>query len=153
MATLKRCLGVDLGSNTVKVAEVAIEKSGVRILRAVAAETNIEPGASPEERRTAVTKVLREILRKNKITTKKAVFALPGQKVFIRRFRLPETTPDRLERIVRFEAHQQIPFPLDKTDLQWQFFPIPEEKEVEVLLVAVRHEEVSEFMAVVDKTG
>jgi Tfp pilus assembly PilM family ATPase/Tfp pilus assembly protein PilN len=153
MTTLKKCLGVDLGSNTVKVVEVAVDREGLKVLNAAAAETNVDPAASPEERRDAIVRALRELLKKSKFSSKDAVFGLPGQKVFIRRFRLPETTPERLERIVTYEARQQIPFPIDKTDLQFQFFPIPEEKEVEVLLVAVRHDEVRDFMTLVNKTG
>ncbi|MCB2154516.1 pilus assembly protein PilM [bacterium] len=153
MATLKKCLGVDLGTSAVKVVELAVDRTGVKVVKAASMETNIDPSAPAEERRTAVAKTLRDLIRKNKISTKNAVFAIPGQKVFIRRFRLPETTEERLERIVTYEARQQIPFPLDKTDLQWQFFPVPEDKEVEVLLVAVRHDEVTDFMSLVGKTG
>lgn len=153
MTTLKKCLGVDLGSNTVKVVEVAVDREGLKVLNAASAETNVDPAASPEERRDAIVRALRELLKKSKFSSKEAVFGLPGQKVFIRRFRLPETTPERLERIVTYEARQQIPFPIDKTDLQFEFFPIPEEKEVEVLLVAVRHDEVRDYMTLVNKTG
>ncbi|MDK2973259.1 MAG: hypothetical protein PWP23_3014 [Candidatus Sumerlaeota bacterium] len=153
MATLKKCLGIDLGSNTVKVVEIGVDREGLKVLTAASAETNVDPSASPEERRDAIARTLRDLLKKAKVSTKEAVFGLPGQKVFIRRFRLPETTPERLERIVAYEARQQIPFPIDKTDLQFQFFPIPEDKEVEVLLVAVRHDEVQDFMQLVNKAG
>ncbi|MEQ8820743.1 MAG: pilus assembly protein PilM [Sumerlaeia bacterium] len=150
---LKKCLGVDLGSNTVKIVELALERNGVRVLRAASAETGVDPSMPSEERRAIISKTARDLIRGAKMGTKDAVFVLPGQKVFIRRFRLPETSPERLERIINYEARQQIPFPLDKTDLQFQFFPIPEDKEVEVLLVAVRHDEVNDFMTMVDKTG
>ncbi len=153
MAMLKKCLGVDLGSNTVKVVEMSADRKNLKILTVASAETNIEPTASVEDRRAAIVKALKDLLKRNKVSCKEAVFALPGQKVFIRRFRLPETSTERLDKIVAFEARQQIPFPIEKTDLQWQFFPIPEDREVEVLLVAVRHDEVREFMSLVDKTG
>jgi len=81
------------------------------------------------------------------------VFAMPGQKFFVRRFRLPETSPERLERIINFEARQQIPFPIDKTYLQYQYTPVPEDKEVEVLLVAARTDEIKDFMKLADKAG
>ena len=153
MAALKKCLGVDLGSNTIKLVEATLDKDAVKVTSVVSAETNIDPSAPLEDRRKAMIATVKELLKKSKTTTKNAVFALPGQRVFIRRFRLPETTPERLERIVRYEARQQIPFPIDKTDLQFQFFPIPEEAEVEVLLVAVRHDDVSDYMKLIDKCG
>src|SRR5690606_13029165 len=134
----KKCLGVDLGTSSVKLVELSVERGGVRVVKAVSAETNLDPSASPEEKRDILVKTLKEMLKGAKISTKDAIFSMPGQKVFIRRFRLPETSPERLDRIVRFEARQQIPFPPEQTDLQFQFTYFPEDKEVEVLLVAVR---------------
>lgn len=153
MATLRRCLGVDLGSNAVKVVELAIDRKGVRVIAAGSEETGVEPATGADERKAAIAKALKSVIRKNKMSSRHAIFALPGQKVFVRRFRLPETTPERMEKIVAFEARQQIPFPIDKTDLQWQFFPLPGEGEVEVLLVAVRHDEVREYMTLANRTG
>ncbi len=153
MASKKRCLGVDLGSHTIKVAELTHERDAVRITKLVAAPVQVDPGASPAERQTSIAKTLRELLRSNKISTKDAVFALPGQTAFVRRFRLPFTTQERLERIIRYEARQQIPFPLDRTQLEYQIYNIPEENEVEVLLVAVRQDHIQDFVSLIGRTG
>lgn len=153
MSPLKKCLGVDLGSSTVKVVELAADKGDVRVLNAAQAEIGLDPGATPEQRRAATVAALKALMKANKFSTRNAVFGLSGLKVFIRRFRLPETTPERLARIVRYEARNQIPFPLDQTDWQFQAFPSPEDKEVDILLAAVRRDEVASFMSVVDKTG
>jgi len=135
------------------VAELVLERERVRINKLASAPLLIETGSSPTERQTAIARTLREALRSARISTKDAVFALPGQVAFVRRFRLPATTPERLERIIRYEARQQIPFPLDRTQLEYQFFPIPEENEVEVLLVAVRTDHIQDFVSLVSRTG
>lgn len=153
MARKKRCLGVDFGSHSIKVAELVLERDGVRINKLVSAPLVIEAGATPAERQVAIAKNLRELLRSGKISTKEAVFALPGQVAFVRRFRLPATSQERLERIIRYEARQQIPFPLDRTQLEYQFFPVPGENEVEVLLVAVRTDHIQDFVSLVGRTG
>lgn len=153
MNALKKCLGVDLGSNAVKIVEAAVERDTVRILNSASAETLADPAAPVEERRAAIVKTLKDLLKKSKISTKDAVFAMPGQKFFVRRFRLPETTPERLERIIKFEARQQIPFPIDKTYLQYQYSHVPEDREVEVLLVAVRLDEIKDYMKLADRAG
>lgn len=153
MPVLKKCLGIDLGTSAVKLVELVVDRAAIRVVNAVSRETGLEAGATPEQRRDAIERTTKELLREARTSTKDAIFGLPGQKVFIRRFRLPDTTDERLEKIVNYEARQQIPFPLEKTDLQFQYFRLPETKEVEVLLTAVRNEEIAEFMALASRTG
>jgi len=153
MRALKRCLGVDLGTSAVKITELAIDGGTIKVVRVAQAETGIDPMMSPEERKSALLKTARDLVKRSKFSTKNAVFGISGLKVFIRRFRLPVTSDERLERIVQFEARQQIPFPIDKTDLQFQYFPVEGTNEVDVILVAVRIDEIRDYMTVVDKVG
>jgi len=153
MAGVKRCLGLDLGSHTVKLAEMAIDKGGVRIIRMISAPVPVGPDAAEEERSAAIISTVRGLLKQNKITTKKAVFSMPGQTVFVRRVRLPRAPGPRLTQIVHFEARQLIPFPLEKTMVQYQVFDSGEEREVEVLLVAMKKETNQEFMRLVRRIG
>ncbi|MGF1573378.1 MAG: pilus assembly protein PilM [Sumerlaeia bacterium] len=153
MAGLKKCLGVDLGTNAVKIVELTYDKKGIKATRVGLGEVSLEASATVEEQRRTIVSTFKDVLKKNKFTCREAVFAIPGQKVFIRRFPLPASSPERLNRIVAYEARQQIPFDIDKTDLQWQFFDIPGSDEVEVLLVAVRLDEIKSYMSLVNKCG
>jgi len=153
MPLLKQCLGVDLGFNTVKIVELALDKKGVRVLRAESAPTGATPGMADDEVRQAIAMTAREVLKKGRFSSRKAIFTISGQKIFTRRFRLPKTSDERLARIIQYEARQQIPFPLDKTILQYQHRELADEGEVEVLLAAVRIDEVRDFMALAAKTG
>lgn len=153
MYQLKQCLGVDLGFNSVKIVELAVGRNGVRTVRAASTPTGATPGMSSDEVNQAIVAAAKELIKKGRFSTKKAVFAISGQKVFVRRFRLPKTSDERLARMIQYEARQQIPFPLDKTILQFQHRELPEESEVEVLLVAVRSDEVRNYMHLVNRTG
>lgn len=153
MPQLRQCLGVDLGFNTVKIVELAIDKNSVRVIRAASAPTGATPSMSADESRNCIASAARDLIKKARFGSRQAVFSISGQKVFIRRFRLPATNEERLARIIQYEARQQIPFPLDKTILQYQYRQLPEENEVEVLLVALRIDEVRGFMQVAQRTG
>ncbi|MCX7017209.1 MAG: type II secretion system protein GspL [Candidatus Sumerlaeota bacterium] len=154
MAGLKRCLGVDLGSSRIKVAEVVAEKAGLRLTRLLQADVDIPPGTDEEERALRMTRSLRELLKAHKVTTKDAVFCVPGQSVIYRPVKLPKTSPERLQRIVEYEARQQIPFPLDQTHFEFQVFENPETpEEVEVLLVAIKRETVGSYLRTFRRTG
>lgn len=153
MAHLKQCLGVDLGAHTVKIAELAVDKSNVTVVRAAQGATGVSPGMTDDEKRASIAAAARDVLKKNKFGTKKAVVAISGLKVFVRRFRLPTTSEERLNRMIQFEARQQIPFPVDKTILQYSYRQIPGEEDMEILLSAVRSDDIRDFMLIAQKAG
>jgi hypothetical protein len=153
MPGLKRCLGVDLGGRSVKIVEMVVEKKGVRIERMVSAPVPLDPNALEAERTSTLLEAVRKLLKENKITTKQAVFCMPGQTVIVRPLRLPRAPGPRLHQIIHFEARQIIPFPLEKTLLQYQVFDSEDEREVEVLLVAMKKETNQEFMSSLRKMG
>ncbi|HNY27698.1 MAG TPA: pilus assembly protein PilM [Candidatus Sumerlaeota bacterium] len=153
MPGLKRCLGVDLGGRSVKIVEMVVEKKGVRIERMVSAPVPVDPNALEAERTGVLLEAVRKLLKEHKIATKQAVFCMPGQTVIVRPLRLPRAPGPRLQQIIHFEARQIIPFPLEKTLLQYQVFDSEDAREVEVLLVAMKKETNQEFMNSLRKMG
>lgn len=153
MQRLRKCLGVDIGGNAVKIVEIQAEKAGVRVVRMARAEIDIPPGPMDADRIAAVAKVVRDLVASSKVVSRQAVFSVPGQSVFIRRIRMPRTTEERLHRIVAYEARQQIPFALDNSLMEYQVFDTPGAAELEVLLVAIKKDIVLDFMKIVAKTG
>ena len=153
MAGLKRCIGIDLGSYSVKIAEMAMDKGGLRVIRMVSAPLPVGPDALETERSSVMISTVRSLIKTNKISTKKAVFSMPGHTIFQRRLRLPRAPGPRLKQIIQFEARQVIPFPLEKTALRYQIFDTEEEREVEVLLVAMKKETNEAFMRMIRRMG
>ncbi|MBI1785529.1 type IV pilus assembly protein PilM, partial [Candidatus Sumerlaeota bacterium] len=153
MAKIRQCLGIDIGAHSIRIAEVALKSDGVEIRNLVEDRIEIDPGLSDAQRQSAITSQINALLKSNKIKTRNAVFCVPGQTVFVRQIKVPATTPERLHRIVHFEAREQIPFPLDQTSLEYQVFPTGNSNELEVLLAAIKKESIDGFMKLVRKTG
>ena len=153
MATVKKCIGIDLGTNTIKVAELALAVDGIEVTKLASAEINLPPDAPSPERKKETINTVKGLLKANKISTKEAVFCVPGQTVFVRRFRLPKTTEERLEKIIKYEARQQIPFPIEKTILEYQIMSPEGAQEVDVFLVALKKDVLYEFMDLVNRLG
>lgn len=147
----KRCLGVDIGATSVKIAEVVADKGGAKVINLVRAAIPAFP--DPEAAELGTAKIIRDLLKERNIRTRDAVFCLPGQQIFTRRVRLPDASEDRLMRIINYEARQQIPFPEDKTRIEYQIFRLPDQDDVEVLLVAARKDQVASYMKLVGRTG
>lgn len=149
----KKCLGIDVGTTSVKIAELTAEKRGARVTRMFRGEVPLPPGPLDATRMDEIAKVVRQIISTNKISTKDAVFSVPGQNVFIRRIRFPRTNEERMHRIVAYEAKQQIPFPPENSLMEYQVFDYGDSAEVEVLLAAIKTDIVTDFMKLVNKCG
>ncbi len=153
MAKIRQCLGIDIGSHSIRVAELALKADSVEIKNLFEERLALDPTLSDVQRQAAIVGQLNDILKNNKIKTRNAVFCVPGQTVFVRQIKIPATTPERLHRIVHYEAREQIPFPLDQTTLEYQVFETENASELEVLLVAIRKDHIDAYMKLVRKTG
>ena len=151
-SAIRNCLGVDIGTDAIRVAHLEMGKNGPRILQLVEERIELEPDLPESQRAVAVAKQLQDMLKRARIRTRNAVFGVPGQSVFVRRIKLPRANPEQLRRMVRYEARQQIPFDLDKTIMEFQVFD-EGAKEVHVLLLAIKSEFINNFMKLVRRSG
>ena len=69
-----------------------------------------------------------------------------GQQSFARFIKLPPVEAKKIPEIVRFEAIQQIPFPLDEVEWSYQLFQDPESPDVEVGIFAMRKDLVNQHI-------
>ncbi|MEN6625899.1 MAG: pilus assembly protein PilM [Candidatus Sumerlaeia bacterium] len=152
-AAVRNCIGVDIGSDWIRVANMELTRQGPRIVDLLEDRIDLEPDLTEDKRFQAIAKQLQDMLKKGKVRTRNAIFCVPGQSVFVRRIRLPRAKPDQMNRMVRYEARQQIPFPLDKTIMEYQVFEEEGMKEVHVLLVAIKRDFINNFMRLVRRTG
>lgn len=78
---------------------------------------------------------------------------ISGQPVFIRFVKLPPLDLDQVDQIVEFEAQQQVPFPINEVVWNYQLMGLPDDPDVEVLLAAVKSDELDEIDGVVRSAG
>lgn len=148
----KRCVGVDIGVSSIKIAELVQDKETIKITKLVYEEVDLTPTATEEERRAELINAVRRALKKNRITAKEAVFSLPGQAVIIRRVKLPKTSPERLAQLIQYEAREQIPFPSDLSRLEYQVFEgAGEGEENDVLMIAIRQDHLTHHMEIINR--
>ena len=81
---------------------------------------------------------LETFLARNKLSGSSVAIAVPGQSSFTRFVKLPPVEDKRVPDIVRFEAEQQIPFPIEEVIWRWQTFHDPDSPDVEVGIFAMK---------------
>jgi type IV pilus assembly protein PilM len=149
----KKAVAIDIGSWTVKAVELTRTRTGVEIGRVAVKEIPLVESDTQEAHAAAIIETITSLIKENRFAAKKAIFGLAGHQVFVRKLRLPAASEDRLVKLIAYEARQQIPFPLDKIQLDYQVNPIPESTEVEVLLVGSKKDSIAEYTNFLSKTG
>lgn len=140
-------LAVDLGQNCIKVYRLQKTRAGIKATEMITAETGYDPALPPEEFQEKRNAILSEIWQEHKFKKRDVMLSIPGRGAIVRQFRIPRVSGERLDRMVRFEAKQQIPIPLDQVILDYHYFDSGE-PELEVSLIAIRKNAVEEYVSV-----
>ncbi len=140
-------LSVDIGSSTIKVLEVRTGTNGLEVLNFGTVPT---PSSAIHSNMVTepdlVADALRSLLDLKGIRARKAITAVPGPAVMIKRVSLPNQTPQEIEQAVLYEARNFIPEDLDNVNLDFQITSTSADvDEVEVLMAAAKKEIVSSY--------
>jgi type IV pilus assembly protein PilM len=151
-------IGLDIGSSSVKVVELAQAAGGALRLERYAIEP-LPRGAVVDgniDKIELVSEAVKRAWRRAGCKIKNVAMALPASAVITKRIALPANLrEEELAIQVESEANQYIPFALDEVSLDFQVVgPIPNAPDdVEVLIAASRKEKVEDRMAVAQAAG
>lgn len=142
MAAPRKILVLDLGMQSLRLVEFSKSpEGGLRLLRGARREFLLDP-ALDTSRPEQIGGALKDILREWKLKSGEVVCVLPSHTVFTRvvPLEVPGGSAGNVDAIVRFEAHQNIPFPLE--EVVWDYVTMGETGTgaVNVVFVAVKRD-------------
>ncbi len=147
----KRILAIDIGANSVKLAEFQhLKGGGLALLRYAQDELGLQPG-DEKDFANLVQVTLNGIAQKAQIKPGPASLTISGQSVFTKFVNLPPVDPKKIAQIVQYEAAQNVPFPINEVVWDYQLISGNQDS-VDVLLVAVREDQVEEIAQAVERT-
>ena len=141
--------GVDLGESAVRAVKLKTDKSGAQILaldsvsRVMRAE-----GYSYIDKSEQLRNALSTLVARNKFGSSRVAISAPGTG-FDKFISLPAVSMKQVPQIVRYEARQQIPFPLDEVAWAYQLaseHQVPGEG-IEVALFAIKNQIIEDTLA------
>jgi len=147
-----RILALDIGASKLSLGEFRPLPGGsLELVRYAVVALGVNPDATPDPSAYIVS-ALREALRGNDMRPGPALVSLSGQMVFPRYVRLPPVTPDKIPSIVRYEAQQNVPFPIE--EVVWDYQLIGQNAgDLSVMLVAVKGDVVKNLTDCVEAAG
>ncbi len=139
MALFKRdrVLALDIGASKAVLAEFGLLRDGgIELLRYGIESFGGDPGADADQL-AYIAAGIKSIMRSQGMQPAPLVMSVSGQSVFPRYVKLPPVGHDKVEQIIRYEAEQNVPFPIQEVVWDYQLLG-GEGGERNVMLVAVK---------------
>ena len=153
MPATPRILSLNLGSQAIGLGEFRAQAKGGLVLQNYRLRETLTDGASEGMRYAQVASALREMLDELQIKTGDVNYAVAGQSVFARFVKLPSVDEEKIERIIGFEAQQNVPFPIDEVVWDYQLVGGGTDEQIQVVLVAIKADLLEEINNAVETTG
>lgn len=148
------CWGIEIGASAIKAMKMESGgDEGVKVLEyAVIQHPKVlsTPGVDAND----VLRVsLGALTSQHDLTKATIAVSVPGHAGFARFAKLPPVEAKKVPDIVKFEAMQQVPFPLEQVEWDYQTFVSPDSPEIEVGIFAITKERVAERLQMLADFG
>ncbi len=153
----KKVLGLDIGTSSVKMAEVATSSRGAKLLRL--GYTALPPGVVSGGEINDVAQLaeaIRAVHVEGGFKTKRVCIGLFGTSVITKKISMPKMDKKLLQEQIRWEAEQYLPFDISEVTLDYHVLNTPSAAgpdNIDVLLVGAKQEYVFRFIEAVSLSG
>ncbi len=155
MAKGKNCLGLDIGSSSVKLCELRSRRDTLHL------ETFDYVSLAPETivdgelmNATEVSEAIDTLLGRNKIRREQTALSVSGNTVIIKKITLPMMTDEELEESIQWEAEQFIPFDIEDVFIGFEVLNRRNDQgQMDVVLVAAKKEMINDYVGVCHRVG
>jgi type IV pilus assembly protein PilM len=154
MAAAPKVITVDLGTSTLKFAVFGVGRGGaLTLLHFEVAELGMDPNKE-EDRAKFITPTLSKLFKEHRIKGGEVLLSISGQSVFMRFVKLPPVDPAQVEQVVKFEAQQNVPFPIEEVTWDYQMMPNRSSgSEAEAVIVAIKKEVIEAEVEAIERVG
>src|SRR5262249_12833759 len=152
-----RLITLNLGSQTFGLAEFRGAHGGLVLVDYRLREVALDPETGQRRDAHAAFEesgaVLRQMMHEMQISHRAVNFALPAQSVFARFVKLPPLVEEKLDKVISFEAQQNVPFPLDEVVWDYQLVGGGLGEQIQVVVVAIKVDLLDQIDRAVEQTG
>lgn len=153
MASSNACWGVEIGSGAIKAVKLEADGDSVSVTDFTVIN-HPKVLSTPELDTAEATRMaLGALSGQHDLSSAPLAVSVAGHQSFARFAKLPPVEPKKVPDIVKFEAVQQIPFPLEEVEWDYQTFVSPDSPDVEVGIFAVTRPRIMELLGQVGEFG
>ena len=149
-------VGLDIGSRSIKAAEIAETKQGLSLKRfgiMDIAHGAIEEGTINEPE--TVAESIKQLFKSYSIKESNVAVSIGGYSVIVKKISVQTMDEEKLQETIHFEAEQYIPFDISDVNLDFQILGESESNpgQMNVFLVAAKKEMVDDYINLVNLAG
>jgi type IV pilus assembly protein PilM len=153
MARPTHLISLNVGSQTIGLAHFRVQSNGGLVLVDYRLrEALAEPGGEGM-RHAQIAIVLREMMHEMQIKRGTVNYAIAAQSAFLRFVKLPLVDEEKIDRIIGFEAQQNVPFPMNEVVWDYQLVGGGSDEQVRVVIVAIKTDYLEDINAAVEECG
>ena len=153
MAISTRIVSLNLGSQTVGLAEFQTQSNGGLVLTGYRLREILGDSGNEAARNAQIAASLAEMTSELQVRNTSVNYAVAAQSVFARFVKLPSVEEEKIERIISFEAQQNVPFPIDEVVWDYQLVGGGTDEQIQVVLVAIKADLLEGINAAVERAG
>ncbi len=140
MAATRSAWGIDIGNRALKAVKLVRDGERLRVDDVEVIEHEQILSSAGDNKDSMIQAALAGFAQRHSTKGSIVGISTSGQSSFARFIKLPPVEPKKIPEIVKFEAIQQIPFPLEDVEWGYQLFQDPESPDIEVGIFAMRKE-------------
>lgn len=150
----KNPIGLDIGASYIKAVQLNDTKDGYELafmgMVPIPPETIVEGAISNKD---TITAAIKELINKGRVKADEAVISLSGHSsVIVKKITIPSMSAEELGVSIKVEAEQYIPFDINEVNIDFQILggKPQEEGQMDVVLVAVKKNVISDYVEAVE---
>jgi type IV pilus assembly protein PilM len=153
MGASNECWGIEMGFGAIKALKLQQDGDEIKVID-YAVINHAKVLSTPDlDQDDAMRVALGTLASTKDLTGSRISISLPGHQSFARFAKLPPVDPKKVGDIVKFEAVQQIPFPLEEVEWDYQTFVSPNSPDIEVGIFAVTRERINNRLSMLADVG
>ncbi len=152
----KKIVGLDLGTSSIKLSEMTINKNGTATLENFTFISTPSEALSNNEIVDSflLGEVIKSGLKENKFTRKNVCVGMWGTAAMVKKISMPKVDPKLLRDQIKYEAQQYLPFEISQVTLQYHVLPFATQQDLmDVLIIAGQNEFVTKYVEIVRYAG
>jgi type IV pilus assembly protein PilM len=153
VAVPTRIITLNIGSQTIGLAKFRVQSHGGLVLVDYRLREILAESGGEGMRHAQIAIVLGEMMHEMQIKRGTVNYAIATHSAFLRFVKLPLVDEEKIERIIGFEAQQNVPFPMDEVVWDYQLVGGGSDEQVRVVIVAIKADYLEDINAAVEECG
>lgn len=148
--TSKKTIGVDLGSSSIKLAELSISKGLATLENFAFVQTPASALSNGDLTDTFLLgESVKALHKEQKFSRKNANIGMWGASAIVKKITMPKTDPKTLSDQIKYEAQQYLPFDISQVTIEYHVLPFSSSAEqMDILIVAGQNDAINKYLEV-----